>query len=153
LYRQESDIIQTPLVGEGHLVELISTGAPLTHVLDKLCTALDVQVGDVVSLVLFSDDDEHYVHTIAQKAAQFGLFLFCSTAILSLSEELLGTFEMYCCFPRSPNPSESKLIERATHLAALAIQCHNYEQDSESFSLHWKDAIERSSREGPSSKN
>lgn len=153
MYRQESDTRQTLLVGDGHLLKLISTGAPLPYVLDEICSALDVQVGNVVSLVLFLDDDEHFMHTIAQNAAQFGLSVFCSTAILSRSDELLGTFEMYCCFPRGPTPSESKLIERATHLAALAIQRHNHEQDSGSFSFHWKGVMGRSSRQGPPSKN
>jgi hypothetical protein len=151
LHRQESDTRQTLLIGDGHLLELIFTGAPLRYVLDKICTALDVQVGNVVSLVLFLDDDEHFMHTIAQNAAQFGLSVFCCTAILSRSDELLGTLEMYCCFPRGPTPSESKLIARATHLAALAIQRHNHEQDSASLSLHWNGG--EALRQGPPSKN
>lgn len=153
LYRPESDPIQTLLVGEGSLLDLISTGAPLAHVLDKICTGLDLQVGNIVSLVLFSDDKEHTAQTIAQSAAHFGLSVFSCTAILSPSEELLGTFEVYCCFPRSPSPSESKLIERAAQLAALAIQGHNHEQDSGRFPFHRRGATGRNFREGPPSKN
>jgi hypothetical protein len=136
LYRQESDAVQTLLVGEGHLLELMASDASLPHVLGRICNALDVQVGNVVSLVLFSDDNEHFAHTIAQSAALCGLSVFSCTAILSLSGDLLGTFEVYCCFQRSPTSSESNLIEQATHLAALAIQCHNHEQDSKSFPFH-----------------
>jgi hypothetical protein len=130
MYPQESDTIPTVLVGESSLLELISTDAPLTEVLNKICTALDVQMGNVVSLVLCADEDEHFTHTIAQSAAQVGLFVFSCSAILSVSEDLLGTLEVYCCFQGSPTPSESNLIERAANLAALAIQCHNHQRNS-----------------------
>jgi hypothetical protein len=153
LYKQESDTTQTLLTDEGRILDLISTGAPLAHMLDKICTALDLQVGNIVSLVLLPDDEEHTRQEIAQNAEHFGLFVFCCAAILSPSEELLGTFEVYCCFPRSPSASESRLIERAAQLAALAIQGHNHEQDSERFSFHWKGAMGRSHHEGPPSKN
>jgi hypothetical protein len=153
LYRQDSDPIQTRLPDEDRLLELISTDAPLARVLDKLCTALDLQLGNVVSLVLLSDVEEHSTHTIAQSAAQFGLSVFCCTAILSQSGELLGTFEVYCCFPQTPTPSESKLIERATQLASLAIQRHNHEQDSGCFPFQWRSAMGSDSREEPPSRN
>jgi hypothetical protein len=108
------------------VLELISTGAALPDVLDKICTALDVQMGNAMSLVLFLDDDEHFTHTMAQNAAKCGLFLFSCTAILSPSDELLGTFEIYSCFPRGPTRNENMLIERATYLAALAIQLYAF---------------------------
>jgi hypothetical protein len=147
LYRQKSDTAQTLLVGESHVLELISTGAPLTQVLDKLCIALDVQVGNVISLVLFPDDAEHFTHTIAQFAAQSGLSVFCCMAILSLNEELLGTLEMYCCFPRTPTSVEGTLIERAALLAALAIQRHDHERDSGSLSSDWSGTTGKSAHE------
>jgi hypothetical protein len=153
MYRQESGNAQTLLAEEGQLLELISEGAPLPQVLDKVCTALDVQVGNVVSLVLFPCDEEHALHTIAQSAAEFGLTPFSCTAILSPSEEFFGTLEMYCCFPRKPTHSESELIERAAHLAALAIQHYNHELDAEDWSLDWTGATGRSPHEGPPSSN
>lgn len=153
MYRRESDNMQTLLAGEGHLLELISEGAPLPQVLDKVCTALDVQVGNVVSLVLFPDDEEHSIHTIAQTAAEFGLSAFSCTPILSPSDEFFGTFEMYCCVPRQPTPSEIKLIERAAHLAALAIQHRNHVLDPESIFLNWNGELGGSSREEPPSSN
>jgi hypothetical protein len=93
------------------VLELISTGAVLPDVLDKICTALHVQIGNAMSLVLFLDDDEHFTHTMAQNAAKCGLSLFSCTAILSPSDELLGTFEIYSCFPRGPTRNENMLIE------------------------------------------
>ena len=153
MYPQESDTIQTLQFGEGHVLELISTGAALPDVLDEICTAFDVQMGNVVSLVLFLDDDEHFTHTTAQYAAQCGLSLFSCTAILSPSDELLGTFEMYSCFPRGPTRNENMLIERATYLAALAIQLYDHAPDSGSPSSPWRGTMGKSSREGPPSEN
>jgi hypothetical protein len=69
------------LVGERSLLDLISTGAPLAHVLDMICAAFDLQMGNVVSLVLLSDDEEHTTLTIAQSAAHFGLSVFRCVAI------------------------------------------------------------------------
>ena len=135
------------------MLELISAGAPLAQVLNELCTALDLQVGNIVSLVLFPDDVEHAGHTIARSAVEFGLFVFCCAAIVSPDEELLGTFEAYSCLPLGPTPSECKLIERAVHLAALAIQRHHDQRDSGSFLFHWKRATGRSPRTTPPSRN
>ena len=151
--REKANTHQTLLACEDHLLELISAGVPLARVLDELCSAVDVQIGNVVSLVFFWDDEEHFRHLVAQDAARCGLYAFYCTAVLSSSEELLGTFEMYCCFPRTPSLRESKLIERATYLAALAIQHHHHEQAPGNFSLSWKGALERISRESPWSKN
>ena len=147
MFPQESDTIPTVLVGESRLLEMISTGVPLPEVLNNICAALDVQMGNVVSVVLCTEEDEHFTHTIAQSAAQFGLFLFSCSAIFSVSENLLGTLEVYRCFQGSPTPSESNLIEQAAHIAALAIQCHNHEQNSESVPFHRKGAEGRAPRE------
>jgi hypothetical protein len=147
LYPQESDTIQILHFGEGHVLELISTGAALPDVLEKICTALDVQMGNVASLVLSSDDGEHFTHTIAQYAAECGLFLFSCTGILSPSDELVGIFEVYSCFRRSPTLNENALIERATHLAALAIQLYDHAPDSQGPSSPWSATLARSSRE------
>jgi len=153
MYRQESDNTQTLLAGEGQVLELISEGAPTPQVLDRICMALDSQVGNVVSLVLFPDDEEHKLHTIEQSAATFGLTAFSCTALLSPGQEFFGTLEVYCCFPRTPTLSESVVIERAAHLAVLAIQLHNRDVDTESCSLDWNSTTGRSPREGPPSTN
>jgi len=153
MYRQESGNMQTWLAGEGQLLELISKGAPLPHVLDKVCTALDMQVGNVVSLVLLSDDEEHTLHTIAHSAAKFGLTAFSCTPILSPNDEFFGTLETYCCFPREPTPSDSEFIERAAYLAALAIQQYNHDVETEDWPLDWTGATGRRPCEGPPSSN
>jgi hypothetical protein len=152
MYHQESDNLQTLLAGEGQLLELISEGAPLPQILDKVCTALDVHVGNVVSLVFLPDDDEHTLHTIAQTAAKFGLTAFSCTPILSTEEEFLGTLEMYCCFSRRPSFGENGLIQRAAHLAGLAIQQFNHDMDADSSCLDWN-GTPGSLHEGPPSSN
>ena len=153
MYRQESNNLQTFLTGECQLLELISEGAPLPEVLDRICTALDVQVGNVVSLVLFPDDAEHALHSIEQSAARFGLTSFSCTAILSPSGEFFGTLEIYGCIPREPTHSERGLIERATHFAAVAIQHYKEDVQAESCSLDWNGATGGSPDEGPPSRN
>ena len=143
----------TLLAGEGRVLELISAGAPLAQVLDELCTALDLQVGDiVVSLVLFPDDVEHATHPLLA-VREFGLFVFCCAAIVSPDEALLGTFEAYSCLPIGPTPSECELMERAVRLAALAIRRHHDQRDSGSFLFRWKRATGRSPRTTPPSRN
>jgi hypothetical protein len=153
MYRQEPNDVQTLLAGEGQLLEMISAGAPLPQVLDKVCTVLDVQVGNIVSLVLLPDDSEHTFHAIAQSAAKFGLTSFSCVAILSPSEEFFGTLETYCCFPRKPTLNEGQLIERAAHLAALAIQQYNHDVETEDWPLDWRGATGRRPCEGPPSSN
>jgi hypothetical protein len=153
MYRQEVNNLQTLLAGEGQLLEMIFEGAALPQILDRVCIALDVQVGNVISLVLLPDDEEHTLHTIEESAAKFGLTAFSCTPILSTEDEFLGTLEMYCCYSRTPNLGESVLIERATHLSALAIQHHNHTIDAESRSLDWNGTARRSSREPPPSSN
>jgi hypothetical protein len=52
-------------------------GAPISEVLNKLCAAISLQVCEVVSVILPTDEQD--LHTITQNAMQFGLhvFLFC----------------------------------------------------------------------------
>lgn len=153
MYHQEPDNLQTLFMGEGQLLELIIEGAPLSQVMEKLCTALDVQVGNVVSWVLFPEDEEHSLHTIAQSAAKFGLFPFSCNAIVSPSEEFFGTLEIYSCFPRKPNRIEFKLIDRAAHLAALAIQNYNHDVEADGCSLDWNGATGGRPHGWPTSSN
>jgi PAS domain S-box-containing protein len=51
-----------------------------------------------------------------------GLNACWSTPILSSAGQVLGTFAMYFGEPRGPNEREIHWIERATHIAAIAIQ-------------------------------
>jgi len=145
---QESDALPTVLLGEGLLLELISTDVPLSEVLNRICAALDVQVGNVVSVVLSSVNDEHSLHEVAEQAVQFGLYVFSCCAILSKNEQLLGTLETYSCLMRRPAVRQTKLIHRASQLAGLAIERHDREQEPWSLALSWKSADEGRFSEG-----
>jgi GAF domain-containing protein len=134
----------TALQGEKNILALISRGAPLPEVLNNLCTAIDLQIGNIVSVVLLPDDTERSFETIARGALQFGLRLYWSADIPFQDQGVLGSFEMYCCVPRTPTAFELKLIERATHLAALAIGRHHGDEDRGSAC---KRALERRSHE------
>jgi len=131
-----NDSRRSQLAGERHILELISLGAPLSGILNKLCTAIDCQIGNVVSLVLLPDGDENRLCSVSRSATQVGLHLFSSRDILSRDRVFLGTLEMYGCDPRRPTPQEYKLIQRVVHLAAIAIQRHEQEQDFERSSKH-----------------
>jgi hypothetical protein len=137
----------TDLLGERNILDLISAGAPLAEILNNLCTAIDLQLGNVVSVMLLPDDTERDFKTIAHGALQFGLHLYWSADIASGDEVVLGSFEMYCCVPRTPTAFELRLIQRATHMAALAIRRHHGDEDLSGACSAWKRALERQSNE------
>ena len=125
-----------PLEGERHILELIFQGAPLPGILNKLCTVIDVQVGNVVSLFLLPDGEPNHHCSVTQSAIKLGLHVFSSTNILSRDETQLGTLEIYGCDPRWPTADECRLIERVVYLAAIALQRHGQGQDFERSSRH-----------------
>jgi hypothetical protein len=121
-HRNFDDKIQYLLSAEEQLLQSISTDAPLPEVLNGICSALDCQIGNVVSLISLPGDDASDLAEIAMNAALFGLYTFCSEGVVAENDELLGSLEMYCNVPRSPSASEFQLIERAKCLAAIAIK-------------------------------
>ena len=120
---------ETLLRGENGILELISTGAPLFGVLNRLCGAIDLQIANPVSVISLADDQAHDLPTIRERAALFGLHVFWSASIPLRDEAPLGWLEMYSCVSRNPVLLELQLIERVTHLAVLAIQLHNRGED------------------------
>ena len=119
---ESEDKIQYLLSAEEKVLQSISTGAPLPGVLNGICSALDFQIGNVVSLISLPEDDPSELAAIAMDAAFFGLYTFCSEGVVAENNEQLGSLEMYCSSPRSPSPRESQWIERAKCLAAIAIK-------------------------------
>jgi hypothetical protein len=120
--RQSKGMLQDFLKAEEHILRGISTRAPLPRVLNGICSALDCQIGNVVSLILLPGGDASELAAIARNAEAFGLHIFYSDGIVAESGEELGSLEVYCCVPRSPCSRELQLIERASCLAALAIK-------------------------------
>lgn len=128
---------ETLLREENGILDLISMGAPLPGVLNRLCGAVDLQIGNLVSVIALADDQPHDLPTITGRAARFGLHVFWSASIPLRDEAPLGWLEMYSCVSRDPVLLELQLIERVTHLAALAIQRHNHREDFQSPPNNW----------------
>jgi hypothetical protein len=114
------------LRAEEQILQSISVRAPLPELLNSICSALDCQIGNVVSLVSLLGDDATELATIAGNANLFGLYTFCSAGVLDENQEPLGSLDTYCCLPRRPSMEEFQLIERATCLAAIAINRHKH---------------------------
>jgi hypothetical protein len=119
------DKIQYLLSAEEQLLQSISSRAPLPGVLNEICSALDCQIGNVVSLISLPEADGIDHAAIALNAALFGLYTFCSEGLAADNEEPLGCLEMYSSVARTPSANEIRLIERAKCLAALAIKLDN----------------------------
>jgi len=122
LPRDSDGKIQYVLGAEEQLLQSISSGERLPEVLNGICSALDCQIRNVVSLISLPGDDPSELAAVAMNAALFGLYTFCSEGIVAENDELLGSLETYSSFPRSPSASESQWIERAKCLAAIAIK-------------------------------
>jgi hypothetical protein len=142
LYQQGNDHRRSQLAAERHILELISLGAPLPGILNKLCTAIDVQIGNAVSLFLLPDGTETHLCSVTQSATQVGLHLFAIADILTRDKAPLGTLEIYCCDPRRPTPHEHRLMERVVYLAAIAIQRHGDEAELERASRSPRDGVD-----------
>ena len=117
--------VQFLLSSEEEIIRSISARAPLPDLLDRICSALDLQIGNVISLVSPAGDDASELATIMANASLFGLHSFCSEGLVDGNDEVLGSLDMYCCVPRSPSSIEIRLIERAKCLAAVAITLDN----------------------------
>lgn len=62
-------------------------------------------------------------------ASAHGLRACWSTPIINSKGQVLGTFAMYYREPRSPKDEDFKLIEKATHLAEIAIERKQAEEN------------------------
>jgi hypothetical protein len=115
--------VQYLLEAEERILRSIAVRAPVPQILNEICTALDCQIGNMVSLISVPEDDLASTAEIARNAALFGLHIFSSSGILGACGQELGSLEMYCCMARNPSPLELQWIERAVCLAAIAMEC------------------------------
>jgi hypothetical protein len=115
---------QSLLRAEKEILRAISVRAPLSELLNRICAALDCQIGNVVSLVSLQGEGARALAALAGNAELFGLYTFCSAYIVDGSRERLGSLEAYSCIPRRPSLDDFQLIGRATRLAAIAIKVH-----------------------------
>jgi len=113
------------LRGEKQILQSIAVDMPLPELLDRICSALDCEIGNVVSLVSLLDEDATELDATAKNAKHLGLHMFCSVGVIAENGELLGILETYSCKPWGPSPQDLGLIERAASLAAMAIERGN----------------------------
>jgi hypothetical protein len=151
--RKCDDKIQYFLSAEELLLQQISSRAPLPGVLNGICTALDCQIGGIVSLISLPDDSASELGTIATNAALFGLFVFSSEGIVAENNQFLGTLEIYSSARRSPSADELQLIQRATCLAAIAIKFDKDEGHKSNSGLNEKRPVRAPVLEWPVSPN
>lgn len=104
-------------------------------VLDGICNALDCQIGNVVSFISLEGNEVNGPSAIAINPELFGLYSFCSEALVAENDEMLGSLEMYCCVPRHPSAREIQKIGRAACLAAIAIQFDTEEEHQGKYEM------------------
>src|SRR5271154_6956577 len=114
--------VQYLLDAEEQILRSIALRAPVPQILNEICTALDRQIGNMVSLISLPEDDVADAAELARNAALFGLHIFSSVGILSEAGAEIGSLEMYCCTARDPLLRELQLIGRAACLAAIAME-------------------------------
>jgi signal transduction histidine kinase len=83
-------------------------------------------VGDLNSAPLFA------VHHEA--ALREGLQIACLKPILSIEKQILGALALSYPRQRDRREPDSEMMERAIHLAAIAIECYRNEQELREFS-------------------
>jgi hypothetical protein len=116
---------QYVLKAEGKILQAISARAPVPETLNEICSALDCQIGNSVSLISTSTGRDTSAAGTARTAARFGMYVFSSAQIIGDFGEEVGSLQTYCRDSRTPSTNELHLIERALHLAALAITREN----------------------------
>jgi PAS domain S-box-containing protein len=87
-----------------------------------------VVVADIQTDALWEDYRE-----LAREAA---LGACWSTPILATDSRVLGTFALYYREPRAPTAADFALIARATHIASIAIERRQMEEDLRALSAH-----------------
>ncbi len=121
LYHSDGQI-QFLLNSEEKNLQWITARAPVPEILNEICTALNCQIGNIVSFISQPEDDVTNTAEIARNAALFGLHFFSSAGIVAESGDELGSLEIYCYAPLKPSSHELHLIERAACLAGIAIE-------------------------------
>ncbi len=106
------------LEAEKRVLELVSSGAGLSAVLEELGRAVERLTGMVCAVLLPDDDGVHLPHGAATR----GLLACWSTPILSAGGQVLGTIALYYHEHRRPTDDDLRLIDRFVYLAGIAIE-------------------------------
>src|SRR5437773_11208741 len=117
LRRSSDDKIQYLIRAEERLLQSISARTPLLEVLDRLCCAINSQIGNMVSLISLPGHDVTDHAAIARIAALFVLHAVCSSGVVAEHVGLLGSLEVQGCEPRRLAAREFRLVKRAPCVA------------------------------------
>jgi len=80
-------------------------------------------------------------------AVQYGLRACWSEPVFSSDHRVIGTFAMYYTYPRTPTPSELRIIEVAAHLAGVAIQQKRAQDELRLTNITLESRVEERTRE------
>jgi signal transduction histidine kinase len=72
--------------------------------------------------------------TFPELALELGVEAVWSWPILSRNRKILGTLILFYPTPQPPGERDVELIQRAVHIAAIAIECHRSEEELREFS-------------------
>jgi hypothetical protein len=128
-HRPPSDESSQSVATEERLSQRIATRTLLLETLNEICSSLDRDIGNVVSLILPCDGSATDRKGIAGSAAHCGLHTLCSEGIFAQHGKLLGFLEIYSCVARDASAEEFQRIERAKRLAEIAIKIYNETKD------------------------
>jgi hypothetical protein len=129
VHRPPRDASFQTVTTEEQLSQRIATRTLLSETLNEICSSLDQDIGNVVSLILPCDGSAADREGIAGSAAHCGLHTLCSEGIFAQHGELLGFLEIYSCVARDASAEEFQRIQRAKRLAEIAIKIYNETND------------------------
>jgi PAS domain S-box-containing protein len=102
------------LAGEKQLLDLMARAMPLSTVLEALCRTLEGNLPACLCGISLADATVTRLPNVAAPS--------WSTPIMSSTKTPLGTFAIYFEEPSKPTDEHLTIIERFTHLAAVAIE-------------------------------
>lgn len=122
-----------PVGGVKRTLERIAGGASFASILEDLCSTIDAQGSGLISAVLLMDPDGKRLRPgpwgrmppddgFRDVALDNGLRAAWPQPLISKDNEVLGTFCIYHAAPCRPAAADLELMERAAHLALIAIE-------------------------------
>jgi signal transduction histidine kinase len=91
--------------------------------------------GDQGRALMVGDLDSHPLFAVHREAAlREGLEMACFQPILSIEKQILGALALAYPEQQRRRDPDSEMMQRAIHLAAIAIECHRNEQELREFS-------------------
>jgi hypothetical protein len=151
--RSSEDKVQYLLDAEERILRSIALRVPVREILNGICTALDSQIGNMVSRISLPESDLANASDNARNADLFGLHIFFAGGIFDEFGKGLASLEMYCCIARNPTPFELQCIERAACLAAVALECDVEPKDQANHHMSKKKQVRNNAPESPASVN